>query len=117
MKIFNYYSVKVKFYFHASIAQLSRDSSSVLLGYFCSFSFKASGNGSLDNCEISIRTPKTITKMGTSRSMFIHPDCLITENTDAIIKNGPVTIDTLLKPPTATLSIPTVAKPIDHAQI
>jgi len=55
--------------------------------------------------------------MGTSRFMFILSDCLITENTDAIIKNGPVTIDTLLKPPTATLSIPTVAKPIDHAQI
>ena len=48
--------------------------------------------------------------------MFILPVCLITENTDAIIKNGPVRIDTLLKPPTATLSIPTVAKPIDHAQ-
>ena len=48
--------------------------------------------------------------------MFILPVCLITENTDAIIKNGPVTIDTLLKPPIATLSIPTVAKPIDHAQ-
>ena len=49
--------------------------------------------------------------------MFIHPVCLITENTDAMIKNGPVTIDTLLKPPTATLSIPTIAKPIDYAQI